>query len=159
MSVLATCGECDGFVPSASEACPHCGHRDAGRAFRTAKTVGKVAAAAVTMMTLMACYGGGPRHMMEPQVPICAPQDKDMDGAYTCENPNELPQGGMPIDCNDADVSTLPGAVDPIGDGIDQDCDGSDGTPSTRAPAGAPVPAGAALQPTPAPAGGFASPP
>ena len=155
MSALVTCEQCEGFVPSVSEACPHCGHRDASRSARASKTVGKVAAVAATMMTLRACYGGGPRMAMEPQAPMCTPQDKDMDGAYTCQNPNELPQGGMPIDCNDADASTFPTAVDPIGDSLDQDCDGADGTPSTREP----VP-GAALQQTPAAAaGGFASPP
>ncbi len=158
MSSLVTCDECDGFVPGASNACPHCGHRNVGSAAgapRLVKGAAKVAAVAATMMTLMACYGGG-MHMMEPNYPACTPQDKDMDGTYTCQNPSELTRDGMAIDCNDADPTTLPGAVDPIGDNLDQDCDGADGTPSTREP----VP-GAALQQVPAsaPAGGFASPP
>jgi hypothetical protein len=33
-----------------------------------------------------------------------------------------------PVDCDDSDPSIYPGAEDPPGDGIDQDCDGVDGT-------------------------------
>jgi hypothetical protein len=47
-----------------------------------------------------------------------APLDRDDDSDGFSEN-----QG----DCNDADGSIYPGANDPSGDGIDQDCDGIDG--------------------------------
>lgn len=43
--------------------------------------------------------------------------DADGDGFDSCG----------PWDCDDADPSTRPGATDPFGDGIDQDCDGTDG--------------------------------
>lgn len=47
------------------------------------------------------------------------PADRDADGdTYT-------PNGG---DCNDADPAINPAAADPFGDGIDQDCDGVDGS-------------------------------
>ena len=47
-----------------------------------------------------------------------APEDVDNDGDGFTEN-----QG----DCNDGDNTVYPGANDPSGDGIDQDCDGIDG--------------------------------
>ena len=31
----------------------------------------------------------------------------------------------IPLDCNDADPTTYPGAPDPCNDGIDQNCDGN----------------------------------
>jgi len=66
-------------------------------------------------MTLMACYG----------LPPCREfVDKDGDGFSMCTD------GGMPgpqNDCNDDDPSIHPGAEDPPGDGIDQDCSGTDG--------------------------------
>ncbi|MFT5583959.1 MAG: hypothetical protein ACI9VR_001543 [Cognaticolwellia sp.] len=44
------------------------------------------------------------------------PEDGDSDGFYT------------PDDCDDGDNSIYPGAPDSYGDGLDQDCDGVDGT-------------------------------
>jgi hypothetical protein len=65
-------------------------------------------------MTLAACYGA----------PCTAGVDNDGDGAIV--------GGGCGLgfqqDCNDSDVGIRPGADDPVGDGIDQNCDGVDGT-------------------------------
>ncbi len=58
-----------------------------------------------TLALLSACGGGG----------SSATYDFDGDGVQDQD------------DCNSADPSIYPGASDPFGDGIDQDCDGADG--------------------------------
>ncbi|MEM6925692.1 MAG: MopE-related protein, partial [Myxococcota bacterium] len=45
--------------------------------------------------------------------------------------PGWVREGG---DCDDADPDVFPDAPDPCGDGVDQDCDGADGTPGLREP-------------------------
>ena len=59
----------------------------------------------------------------------------DIDIAFACERADRLPDlqpdrdgDGIdkPLDCNDLDGTTRPGAFDRPGDGIDQDCDGAD---------------------------------
>lgn len=69
-------------------------------------------------MTLMACYG----------LPPCKEAvDNDHDGFSVCLDGGRL---DAPADCNDSNPSIHPNAADPVGDGIDQDCDGVDGTRS-----------------------------
>ena len=57
----------------------------------------------LTLLTLYGCQPGGVT-------------DFDGDGASD------------QVDCDPADPEVYPGAPDPLGDGIDQDCDGADGS-------------------------------
>ncbi len=67
--------------------------------------------------------------------------DADADGygsiygssKYACEAP--VGYGGLPGDCNDTNASIRPGATDICGDGVDQDCNGSDAVCAVAAPA------------------------
>lgn len=71
---------------------------------------------AAMSVTLAACYGA-------PAEPYeCEAPDNDGDGwsAAWCVPPEEL-------DCNDANDEIHPYAHDSTGDGIDSDCDGTDG--------------------------------
>lgn len=59
-----------------------------------------------------------------------APVDNDNDGF------DSLATNGL--DCDDRDPNVYPGAVDPSGDGIDQDCNGVDGTGAAQTGGGTP---------------------
>lgn len=58
-------------------------------------------------------------------------QDTDNDGiGDACEGTGDFDGDGVALeqgDCDDFDSSRYPGAPDPCGDGIDQNCDGRDG--------------------------------
>ena len=101
------CPECSCFIPTQAKACPDC-DVVVSPLWRAAKGLAMLGASAATAMTLMACYG-------TPYDDIdCV--DNDSDGYC-----------GITGDCNDNDFEIRPGAVDSLGDGIDQNCDGADG--------------------------------
>ena len=80
------------------------------------------------MMTLMACYGMAYRPIETPQP---GANDRDADG-YEPAPPGAAPSPAF--DCDDTSPSIHPGANDPVGDALDQNCDGMDGTSETAAP-------------------------
>jgi hypothetical protein len=108
---LDECGACGGLVPAAARACVHCG---AARARSWMRVLARAAAGGAALFTLMACYGAPPGTWRNHPTPP-AGSDADGDGVTA------------PADCNDHDASIFPGAADPDGDGIDQNCDGVDG--------------------------------
>ncbi len=120
---MQRCERCEGFVPEGLSACPACGadERD-GRFARFMVKLAKWVGPGVIATTLMACYGASPSMRMNQPYPDgaqaspCAP-GYDQDGDRQC----------APSDCNDQDPYVNPGASDPIGDGVDSNCDGVDG--------------------------------
>jgi len=90
---------------------------------------------------LAACYGGPGMYAHQPASSPGGAQrlDEDLDGAYgpwTCAHAYDVARcedaiRGLPapdrLDCDDLDPARHPGADDPGGDGVDQDCDGVDG--------------------------------
>jgi hypothetical protein len=68
-------------------------------------------------ITLMACYGAAYGPPVGPDANRCQPSANDEDG--DCVLAAE--------DCNDRDPAIRPGVPDPLGDEIDQNCDGADG--------------------------------
>jgi hypothetical protein len=123
---MLNCSRCEGFIPAKTLRCPHCDqtlHCDqtihTGRS--TLRKLLNVAGGGAVAVTLMACYGGGPMRAPQPPVdqvnaPTCSDPSKDVDGDNYCEN-----------DCDEVNKDIHPGALDPEGDGIDQNCDGADG--------------------------------
>lgn len=122
MTSLIACPSCEGFLPPAAAACPHCDTPSAARSSAPASPflarLGRgllgIAGGSTIALTLMACYGAPP----------CDPDsDRDGDGYGSdfC---------GLGYDCDDEDPNIHPGADDPEGDEIDQNCDGVDGIAS-----------------------------
>jgi len=116
---LAACPACAGLVPPHRSTCLHCDHPLTSR-WRLLRRVMALAASGAATITLMACYGGPMTY------DDCVDQDGDgwFPGCYDepCD-PREDPY----CDCNDGSATIHPGAPDPLGDGLDQDCSGADG--------------------------------
>ena len=149
---MLTCALCGGLTPRGASR--HCLHCDAPlRRSRLHKLLAPAGA-----VLLAACYGPPGRyyHAQNVRNPEGAIRnDRDGDGAlgaWEC-NPHDVrceawvkDQPVPPdLDCDDRDPARYPGAADPDGDGIDQNCDGVDGWAQ---PATTPEPAYA--QPPPA---------
>jgi len=128
MNQLASCIECDGFVPESALRCPHCAAQMPAIDRPTlARRLLQTAGGGAIAITLMACYGLAPqyRQQLDAQNGNAA-CDQDRDGFCA------------PDDCDDSSNAIHPGAADVQGDEIDQNCDGIDGTFSEEPPAQAP---------------------
>jgi hypothetical protein len=95
------CHVCESFVPEPLDRCPACGARTASRPTRIVRSLGRAAALAATMVTLMACYGGG-----------------FYDDYYECTTDSDCGPSGR---CNES-VCTFP---ELCGNGVDDDFDGA----------------------------------
>ena len=125
---LASCSSCDGLIPARARACPHCARPRSVLRATLARAAG-LAAGGLTAMTLMACYGG-PAYSDD-----CV--DQDQDGWFpACYAPLCDPEVDPNCDCHDGRADVFPGAPDPLGDGVDQDCSGADGPGKRRIDAG-----------------------
>lgn len=107
---MQACPSCDGLTPNGG-VCLHCDRPLPVRSRWLALF------APVGAVLLAACYGpaGSYRGSALESPPHPGALDEDHDGSWT------------PEDCNDHDSKIYPGAADPDGDGIDQNCDGVDG--------------------------------
>ena len=117
MAALLVCDHCEGLVPQARAACPHC-DRPIGRGARLLRRLALGAGGGALLMTLMACYG----------MPAKCEPGTDLDGDRACT------KGPRALDCDDSDPTIRPWADDKPGDGIDQNCDGVDGLKPAAAP-------------------------
>jgi hypothetical protein len=115
---LARCAACTGYLPALAAACPHCEAAVASPARSTARRLLDLAGGGAIALTLAACYGAPPGYYdVDHPTSGCDPS-RDVDGDGYCDD-----------DCDQADASIHPGASDPPGDGVDQNCDGFDGPP------------------------------
>ena len=159
---MQTCPSCDGLNPTAARACVHCDEALPRRS-RLAQRLSLLLGPAGSIL-LAACYGapGMYRHQNYPNGPGGAVRlDEDHDGAYgpwtcgpnTTEACDDFVRHEPPpadLDCDDHDATRYPGAEDPDGDGIDQNCDGVDGVAQQPRVDGVPPPRDYATPPPPA---------
>lgn len=105
---MIRCSECSCFIPVRAKACPEC-DLAVSPLWTAVKGIAMLGASAATAMTLMACYG--------------SPYDEPFE-CYDGDSDGYCPSMG---DCDDTDFEVRPGAIDTLGDGVDQNCDGVDG--------------------------------
>lgn len=125
MPNLTCCSTCSGFVPAHADACPNCDSvvaspasaRSQSRWSRLGRRLMQVAGGGAVAVTLMACYGASPHLRANAMDRNQCVQGIDADGDGHC----------TPEDCDDNNRAIRPGASDRPGDGIDQNCDGTDG--------------------------------
>lgn len=91
------------------------------------KNLFAIASGGIVAVTLMACYGAAPMGNRPVEQPLPSSTDHDEDGFFAAGEPGR-------VDCDDMVASIHPGADDPPGDGIDQNCDGADGVAGSGVP-------------------------
>ncbi len=117
MTLMNQCDSCPGLIPAGVRACPHCAKPvTPSMVRRWAKRLAALAGGGALAVTLMACYG----------LPPCDDYvDRDGDGYQVCAD--GYGRYDIEEDCDDDNHKINPGAYDPFGDGVDQNCDGVDG--------------------------------
>jgi len=113
---MLACPRCTGFIPDHLRVCPHCASAPSRRG-----RLGRALLGLTGMITLAACYGA------PPPIDTCVDQDGDgwFPGCYNDDG--SCDPADVHCDCDDLDPTVNPGAIDPVGDGRDLDCDSKDG--------------------------------
>ena len=115
---MLRCSHCAGFVPPAHATCPHCDTACATpQQHWLRKSATRAATAAAVMMSLMACYGGGPDdYGYGPVNPPECPYGVDADGNCLPQQPNNCGNGVLDLgeQCDDGNHQ--------LGDGCSAGC-------------------------------------
>ena len=126
MTKLRACAHCQAFVPLALDACAHCGAA-APRSKPALRGLLALGGGSLLSLTLSACYGAPvdpePVDSGTPPTGMCTDSSADTDGDGYC----------LDFDCDESDPLIHADALDDVGDGVDQNCDGADGVVSADA--------------------------
>ena len=150
---MQQCHKCSGLNPDTTIQCLHCDTKKQDSKGKSSfRSLTRLSALSLLSITLQACYGAArdfgkevdPQKDLEGNVCTKA-VDRDGDGYLSCESitwhhaskkplyKNYYPAPGKDHldysenDCDDQDPGIHPGAFDPFGDAIDQNCDRFDG--------------------------------
>ena len=114
---LDACDRCGGFLPARSNTCPNC-----SATHGLLRALAGTTAGAALAIVLAACYGAAYEEDFfadgGADAGTCLDPALDLDGDGFCGE----------LDCDEEDPRTHAFAVDSPGDGLDQNCDGIDGT-------------------------------